>query len=150
MYVYQDKALEIRNRLETELAKTHLMAEQAWKVGASETQMKTALNLIRQSQWRWDFAVASHGASFHAPVETQRILAHGLDRALTAQLELQKVLFRLGHTEDMTFADISTKDKAQAYIGLKMDELRNNKSEFLKTTVPTWIQSARDNKRLLQ
>ncbi len=150
VYEYQDKALEIRNRLETELAKTHLMAEQAWKVGASETQMKTALNLIRQSQWRWDFAVASHGASFHAPVETQRILAHGLDRALTAQLELQKVLFRLGHTEDMTFADISTKDKAQAYIGLKMDELRNNKSEFLKTTVPTWIQSARDNKRLLQ
>jgi formate-dependent nitrite reductase cytochrome c552 subunit len=36
--------------------------------------MKPVLSLLRKSQWRWDFAVASHGASFHAPQEVIRIL----------------------------------------------------------------------------
>ena len=149
VYEYQDKALEVRNRIETELTKAHLMAEQAWKLGTTDAQMKKALQLIRQSQWRWDFGVASHGASFHAPVETQRILAHSLDRALLAQLELQKVLYKLGFTDDLKIPDLSTKAKAQAYIGLNMAELKDKKGQFTKTTVPAWIKSAREKQRLI-
>ena len=73
VYDRQAKVLETRDRLETELAKAHIEAKFAWDKGATETQMKPVLDLLRQSQWRWDFGVASHGASFHAPQEIQRI-----------------------------------------------------------------------------
>ena len=62
--------------------------------------MKDVLALIRQAQWRWDFGVASHGGSFHAPQEIQRILSHGLDRAMQARLAVSKVLAKHGYTED--------------------------------------------------
>ncbi len=73
VYERQRKANEIRNRLEQELAKAHIEAKFAWDKGATETQMKDVLALIRQAQWRWDFGVASHGGSFHAPQEIQRV-----------------------------------------------------------------------------
>ncbi len=148
VYEYQDKALEIRDRVETELSKTHIMAKAAWDKGATEAQMKKSLDLIRQAQWRWDFAVASHGASFHAPVETQRILAHSLDKTMQAQLELQKVLFAEGVT-DVPMPDISTKDKAQTYIGLDMKKLKDDKKKWIDTTVPKWIEKAKANKHLI-
>lgn len=148
VYEHQDKALEIRDRLEVELAKAHIMAKAAWDNGATDIDMKRSLQLIRQSQWRWDFAVASHGGSFHAPVETQRILAHGLDRAMLAQLELQKVLFGKGITE-IQMPDISTKDKAQAYIGLDMKTLKEKKDKWKETVIPDWVQKAKANNKLI-
>ena len=147
VYEYQDKALEIRDRIETELAKAHIMAKTAWDNGADESKMKQSLQLIRQSQWRWDFAAASHGASFHAPVETQRILAHSLEKALQAQLELQKVLFSLGVT-DVKIPDISTKEKAQKYIGLDMNKLQSEKKKWIQTTLPAWVEKARKDGKL--
>lgn len=148
VYEYQDKALEIRDRVEAELTKTHIMAKTAWDKGATEAQMKKSLALIRQAQWRWDFSVASHGASFHAPVETQRILAHSLDRTMQAQIELQKVLFAQGVT-DVPMPDISTKDKAQTYIGFDMKTLKGDKKKWIDNTVPKWIEKAKANKRLI-
>lgn len=147
VYEYQDKALEIRNRIEVELAKAHVMAKTAWDNGANEDKMKESLSLIRQAQWRWDYAVASHGGSFHAPVETQRILAHSLDRTLQAQLELQKVLFSLGVTE-VKMPDISTKEKAQEYIGLDMEKLHNDKDRWIETTLPAWLEKAKAEGKL--
>ena len=146
----QRKADEIRNRLEQELAKAHIEAEFAWNKGATEEQMKEVLALIRQAQWRWDFGVASHGASFHAPQEVQRILSHGLDRAMQARLLLCKVLERNGIMEDVPMPDISTKAKAQEYIGLDMEAERTAKDKFLKTTVPAWLEKAKANGRLIQ
>lgn len=148
VYQYQDKALEIRDRIELELSKAHIMAKIAWEKGANDQEMKRSLQLLRQAQWRWDFAVASHGASFHAPVETQRILAHSLDRSMQAQLELQKVLFAHGVTE-FDMPDISTKEKAQAHIGLDMNKLKNDKDNWNKTVVPKWIEKAKANGRLV-
>jgi len=147
VYQYQDKALEIRDRIEKELSKAHVMAKTAWEKGANDSEMAASLKLLRQAQWRWDFAVASHGASFHAPVETQRILAHSLDKSLLAQLELQKVLFSHGVT-DVQMPDISTKDKAQAFIGLDMKTLKDKKEEWKKTVVPQWIEKARKEGKL--
>lgn len=142
VYSHQDKALEIRNRVEKELSKAHIMAKAAWDNGATDEKMKEALQLIRQAQWRWDFSVASHGASFHAPVETQRILAHSLDRSYQAQIEIQKVLFSLGVT-DVKMPDISTKAKAQEYIGLDMNKLKSDKDQWNKTTLPQWLEKAK-------
>ncbi len=148
VYQYQDKALEIRNRIETELSKAHIMAKTAWDNGASDAEMAPVLKLLRQAQWRWDFAVASHGASFHAPVETQRILAHSLDKSLLAQLEVQKVLFAHG-IKEVPMPDISSKEKAQAYIGLDMKTIREKKAKWIETVVPKWLESAKEKNRLL-
>ena len=148
-YVYerQDKILETRDRLEPELAKAHIMTKAAMESGATDEELVEARTLIRAAQWRWDFGVASHGASFHAPIETQRILSHGLDKALQAQLSLQKVLARHG-ADDFIMPDISTKDKAQAYIGLDMPTLKAQKAQFMNTVVPRWLDEARQNNRI--
>lgn len=150
VYERQHKANEIRNRLETELAKAHIEAKFAWDKGASEAQMKPVLALIRQAQWRWDFGVASHGASFHAPQEIQRILSHGLDRALQARLSIAKVLAKCGYTDEVPMPDISTKEKAQLYIGLDIPTEKAAKEKFLHTVVPTWLQKAKQEGRLAQ
>ena len=109
--------------------------------------MAASLQLLRQAQWRWDFAVASHGGSFHAPVETQRILAHGLDRTMQAQLELQKILFTHGVT-NFEMPDISSKAKAQKYIGLEMEALKEKKDNWIETVVPKWLEEAKRKGRL--
>ncbi|MDR1762792.1 MAG: ammonia-forming cytochrome c nitrite reductase [Dysgonamonadaceae bacterium] len=150
VYERQMKANETRGRLETELAKAHIEAAFAWEKGATEAQMAGVLKLLRQSQWRWDFAVASHGASFHAPQEIQRILAGGLDKALQAQLAVSKVLVSLGYTGDVPIPDISTKEKAQKYIGLDIPAERAAKEKFLTTVVPEWLKSAKENNRLAE
>lgn len=147
VYEYQDKILEIRNRVEDELVKAHIMAKIAWDNGANTKEMDLPLKLIRQAQWRWDFTVASHGASFHAPVESQRILAHGLDRAMQAQLQLQSVLYSL-NVKDIAIPDISTKEKAQKYIGLDMESLSNKKREWVGKVIPEWIQKAKSEGKL--
>ncbi|NCB19195.1 MAG: ammonia-forming cytochrome c nitrite reductase [Bacteroidia bacterium] len=149
VYEYQDKILETRNRVENELVRAHVGAKFAWDKGASEKQMEPVLKLLRGAQWRWDFAVASHGASFHAPVETQRILAHSLDMSYQAQLAVNNVLKSLGVTEEIPVPDISTKEKAQQYIGLDMPKLKADKEKFMTTIVPEWLAKAKENERLL-
>jgi nitrite reductase (cytochrome c-552) len=148
-YVYerQDKLLETRNRLEPELAKTHILAKAAIEAGAGDEELAPVRALIRQAQWRWDFGVASHGAPFHAPVETQRILSQGLDKALQAQL-LLKDIFRAHDLEEAELPDISTKEKAQAYIGLDPAKLNEQKKEFLAAVVPGWLAQAKAEGRI--
>ena len=143
VYERQRKCNEIRNRVENELATAHIEAKFAWDKGATEAEMKPVLDLLRKSQWRWDFAVASHGAAFHAPQEIMRILSHSLDFANQARLKVAKVLARHGFTGDVPMPDISTKAKAQAYIGLDMKQKEADKEKFLNTVVPQWIKKAK-------
>ncbi len=143
VYERQRKCNEIRNRVENELATAHIEAKFAWDKGATEAEMKPVLDLLRKSQWRWDFAVASHGAAFHAPQEIMRILSHSLDFANQARLKVAKVLARHGYTADVPMPDISTKAKAQAYIGLDMKQKEADKEKFLNTVVPQWIKKAK-------
>ena len=147
MYQRQDDLKEIRDRLEPELAKAHILTKFAMEAGASDEDLKEIRKLIRASQWRWDYVVASHGASFHAPLESARILSHGLDKALQAQLLLKDVLNARGVT-NIEMPDISTKEKAQAYIGLDMPALEAQKAVFLETIVPEWLETARKEGRI--
>ena len=148
VYDRQRMANEIRNKLEKELAAAHIEAKFAWDKGATEATMKPVLRYIRQAQWRWDYGVASHGASFHAPQEVTRILSNGLERALQARLAISKVLANLGFTGDVPMPDISTKEKAQRYIGLNPEELQANKKKFLDVVVPKWIEQAKQKQRI--
>ena len=147
VYDRQDKILETRNRLEPELAKAHILTKMAMEAGATEEELAPVRALIRQAQWRWDYGVASHGASFHAPVETQRILSHGLDKALQAQLALKDV-FRAHDAEPPEQPDISTKALAQAYIGLDMAAFNSQKARFMSEVVPAWLAEAQADGRI--
>jgi nitrite reductase (cytochrome c-552) len=151
VYDHQDKLLEIRNRVEDELAKAHIMTKvllDSGKVAADSAEIKPVHKLLREAGWRWDFGVASHGVGLHAPVEGARILAAALDKSLLAQIEVQKLFTAHGVTFAMP--DISDKGKAQAYIGLNMEKLVADKAEFMKTIVPTWIEKAKAEGKLTQ
>lgn len=144
VYERQAKALETRIKLEDMLVKAHIEAGKAWELGATEEQMHDILMDIRHAQWRWDFTTASHGASFHAPVEVGRVLASGLNEAQEARVKLARLLASLGQYEPIPMPDISTKAKAQAYIGLDMERLRAEKKDFKENTLPKWLEEARE------
>lgn len=146
----QTKCMEIRNRAEKELAAAHIEAKFAWDKGATEQEMEPALALLRKSQWRWDFAVASHGASFHAPQEVTRILGHSLDYASQARLKIAKVLARHGYTDDVPLPDISTKAKAQQYVKINMQQKNTDKQTFLTKVVPPLEEKALVDGRIIK
>lgn len=150
VYDRQQKTRASRTKLEKQLAAAYIEAKFAWEKGATEQEMKPILQLIRSSQWRWDYAFASHGASFHAPQEVQRLFSDGLVQAQEARLLIAKVLARHGFTGDVPMPDISTKEKAQAYIGLDMPKLKEKKQRFLGQVVPKWIDDAKKNSKLIE
>ncbi len=137
-----NRVLENRGTLEDILAIAHIEAKFAWEQGATEEQMKAALMDIRHAQWRWDFAAASHGGAFHAPVEALRIIGTGIEKAQEARLKLSRILAELGHNSEVPIPDISTKEKAQAYIGLDMEKLKEEKETFKNTLLPKWVEEA--------
>ena len=138
VYSRQDRIIENRNKLEELLVRCHLEAKTAWDNGAKEEQMKEILNDIRRAQWRWDFSAAGHGNSFHSPVETGRIISGGISYAADARVKLTRLLYSLGYNKEVPYPDISTKEKAQAFIGLDMDKLRAEKKVFVETIIPEW------------
>ncbi len=150
VYERQRKCLEIRDRAEKELAAAHIEAKFAYEKGATDAEMKPIQDLIRKSQWRWDYAIASHGATFHAPQEVTRLLSHSVDYAQQARLQLCKLLAKHGFTGDVPMPDISTKAKAQAYIGLDMNTLNYKKQKFLQQVAPKWIDNAKKKGRLIE
>ena len=150
VYERQEKCLEVRDQLEDILAKAHIEAKFAWDKGATDAEMKDALQNIRKSQWRWDYAVASHGASFHAPQEVLRLMGNGINYAQEARLQIAKVLAKHGFDGDVPMPDISTKAKAQAYIGLDMKGMAEKKAAFMDNIVPQWITMAKEQGKLLE
>ncbi len=145
VYERQTKIQELRLRAEDLLVKTHFEAKKSWELGASDAEMKPALTQIRHAQWRWDFAVAGHGSSFHAPLEVARILAGSIDLAQEARATLAKIRFAHGFAGDVVTPDVSTKDKAQQVIGLDMNKLREEKDKFLKGVAPRWTDRQKEN-----
>ena len=139
----QDKVYEVRHRVEEALVKAHIEAKAAWDNGATEAEMKPIQKLIRHAQWRWDYAIASHGAAFHAPLESMRVLGSALEKAQEARLLLAQVLSKHGVELPVPMPDLSSKEKAQAYLGLDMDKLKANKVEFLENVVPKWEAEAK-------
>ena len=65
-------------------------------------------------------------------------------------LQIAKILAKHGYTGDVPMPDISTKAKAQAYIGLDMEDMRTKKEAFMENIVPQWISIAKENGKLLE
>jgi nitrite reductase (cytochrome c-552) len=135
---YKGMVNEAKMNAERQLVHAHYEAAAAWKAGASEAEMADALKAIRHAQWRWDFAIASHGVHMHNPTEALQILASSLDRAAEARVLLARVLATHGQTAAIAIPDISTKAAAQAAVGLDAAKLKADKAKFLETLAPEW------------
>ena len=144
VYDRQDKVKEIRTKLENQLVMAHVEAKTAWDQGVSAEQMKDILQDIRKAQWRWDYAAAGHGNSFHNPLELSRVISNGINQAQEARIKLARLLVQLGYNDLVDYPDISTKAKAQQYIGLDMATKNAEKQEFLKIVVPQWLEAAKE------
>ena len=140
VYASQERIHELRLRVEDALVRAHLEAKAAWDHGASQEEMKDVLLAIRHAQWRWDYATAGHGSSFHAPVEVARVLGSALDKAADARLFLARILAAHGVAQPIAMPDISSKEKAQAFMGIDINALRQKKDAFLGTVVTKWIE----------
>jgi nitrite reductase (cytochrome c-552) len=143
VYDRQDKIIANRDKLEMLLVRAHVEAKKAWDLGASEEQMKAVLTDIRHGQWRWDYAAASHGGSFHSPVEIGRVISKGITVTQEARIKLAKLFVQLGFEGEVPYPDISTKEKAQAFIGLDMDKLEAEKKAFKENLLHRWKEEAK-------
>lgn len=149
VYSRQKKAKEGMHKLEMALVRMHMEAGKAWELGATEEQMVEILQDIRHAQWRWDYSVASHGASFHSPVEVARVVTSALEVAEEGRLKLARLLSTLGYNEELPYPDISTKAKAQALVGLDMEKLEKEKEIFKENIIPQWLEEAKKREEKL-
>jgi nitrite reductase (cytochrome c-552) len=143
VYERQTKIKKNAQKLEEILVRAHVEAGKAWELGASEDQMKDILMDIRHAQWRWDYSVASHGGSFHSPLETSRIISSAIAIAQESRIKLARLHAELGNNEPIAYPDISTKAKAQAYIGLDIESLEAEKALFKQNVIPQWLEEAK-------
>jgi nitrite reductase (cytochrome c-552) len=143
VYERQDKMEEMRKLAEDALAKAHIEAKFAWDKGATESEMAPVLKLIRQAQWRWDWVAAANGLGFHSPVEASRTMANAIQKAEAARAQIVRVLAKRGYVDAIPLPDISTKAKAQAFIGLDMAVLNSEKQDFLSKIIPEWDAAAK-------
>jgi nitrite reductase (cytochrome c-552) len=144
VYDRQDRVKELLLIAEDALVRTHLEAEFAWSKGATEESMKPILRLIRHAQWRWDWVSAGNGVGFHSPAEALRTLGTSIQKSQEAHAELVRILAARGILEPLALPDVSTKEKAQKYVGLDMAQLRAEKDQFLRETPAAWDQKGKE------
>jgi nitrite reductase (cytochrome c-552) len=143
VYDRQDRVTELRQLAEGSLTRAHIEAKAAWDAGATETEMKPALTLIRHAQWRWDWVAAANGVGFHAPLEAARVLGTSIQKAEEARRLISQVLMNHGVKHPVAMPDLSTIQKAQAYIGLDVPKLQAEKAAFIQHELPQWDQNAK-------
>jgi len=129
------------------LAKAHLETAKAMKVGATDEELKAVRADIRSAQWKWDYAVASHPAFFHAPEETLRLLSVANETAMQARLKLVSILAKHG-VMNYSAPDFSTKEKAQKLAGVPLKKLVDAKLKFKATLEKEWQKQAVRNGNL--
>jgi nitrite reductase (cytochrome c-552) len=143
VYERQYRIIENRDKLEELLVRAHVEAKKAWDLGVVENDMKEPLRDIRHAQWRWDYAAAGHGGSFHSPVEIGRVIGTGISIAQDARIKLARILAKLGYHDEIPYPDLATKAKAQEFIGLPMDKLILEKEDFKRNLLPVWLEEAK-------
>ncbi|MBC8237366.1 MAG: ammonia-forming cytochrome c nitrite reductase [Helicobacteraceae bacterium] len=129
------------------LAKAHLETAKAMEAGASDEELKAIRGHIRSGQWKWDYAVASHPAFFHAPEETLRLLAVANEEAMQARIALVSVLAKHG-VMNYSAPDFSNKTKAQELAGVPLEKLVAEKLKFKETLEQEWYKTAVANGNL--
>ncbi len=138
----QRRVSELRRVAEKNLARVHIEAKHAWDAGASEDEMAPVLELIRHAQWRWDWVAAANAMGFHSPSEALRVLATSIQKSQEASLKLTSVFRAYDVPYPIEMPDLSTKEKAQEYIGLDMEQIRKEKAEWKEQVLPQWLSAS--------
>lgn len=115
VYDIQDKNRELLDTAENSITALHLEIGEAKEKGATDEDLAEARKLVSKAQFEWDYVAASNGMGFHAPQETARVLAKANATAMEGRMALQSVRIKLGLGK-VTIPDISSKEKAQAFI----------------------------------
>ena len=149
VYTRQNRVIELLTLAEEALVAAHIEAKAAWDAGATAEEMKPVQTLIRHAQWRWDWVAAANGYGFHSPVEASRVLGTAIQKAESARTALTRVLFTHGVTDPVPMPDISTKEKAQAYVGLDMDKIHAIKERQQAENFPAWDKAAAEREAQL-
>ena len=84
--VIQDRNFQLLQRAGKALMDQLDAIADAKKRGATTEQLKPALELQRQAQWRLDFIAAENSMGFHAPQEAAKVLAEAVDLARQGEL----------------------------------------------------------------
>ena len=142
----QDKITELKLIAERSLAAAHIEAAAAYRAGADSAELVPALTLIRHAQWRWDWVSAANGVGFHSPLEAARVLGTSIQRSEESRRFITQILIKYHASPVVPFPDLSTKAKAQAFIGLDMKKLIGEKAEFKKTILPEWDKKAKESR----
>lgn len=129
VYDRQRKVKEIRDQSEIALVRAHVEEKAVWEAGATDKEMEAPLQHIRSAQWYWDYAAAGHGSSFHSPVEVSRIIGLSINESAQARVLLARVLASHGRTSEVPYPDISSKEKAQQFIDLPMDQPKEGRPQ---------------------
>ena len=130
---------ELHKKAMQVIAKAHLEAGKALELGATAEEMKPIQQDIRHAQWRWDFAIAAHGSFFHAPEETLRVLGSSIDQGQEARIKL-RILLAKYDAAAFEAPDFSSKEKAQAVIGLPFEKMVDDKNKFLEGLKEDWFK----------
>jgi nitrite reductase (cytochrome c-552) len=116
----QDKVAAARHKTEDILVKAHFDIAAAMEAGLGDEDLKEARTLVRHGQFRWDYVAANNGMGFHAPQESQRILADALNDGQNARVAVAKALGKKGVATPDTTPDVSQRaqafEVAQAYV----------------------------------
>ncbi len=99
------------------------------------TEMNSLLTKVRNAQWFWDSATASHGIYAHNPEEAKRLLVKSnaiLDQAIA---EADKLLAKYAPKYKYDASKYDTKAEAQAAAGLSFEKMDAAKGKFLKERV---------------
>lgn len=121
-------------KVEGLLVKAHYEAAAAWDAGATWPVMNDAIMAIRHSQWRWDFAMASHGLYAHNPEEGNALLDMALRQVKYARTSLDEILKKFD-VKSVNYPDISSKASAHAAVGIELEKLTEAKKKFIKEDV---------------
>ncbi len=145
----QNRVKQLMRIAERTIAAAHIEAKAAWDANATEEEMAPILKLIRHAQWRWDWVAAANGAGFHSPVESSRVLGTAIQKGEEARRELVRVLARHGIVDPIPMPDISTKEKAQQFVGLDMDAIRAVKNRQRTEVFPEWDRAGAEREAKL-
>ncbi len=116
VYAIQDKTNELRNITENALVQAHFTIGDAARLGATDADLTGPRETLRRAQMYWDYVAANNGMGFHAPQEAARLLAKSTNMAQECRLATERIRARRGALDPAPLPDISTKEKAQAYV----------------------------------
>ncbi len=86
----QDRNFNLLQRVGQALMEQLDVIRAARQAGATDGQLREALEFQRKAQWRLDFIAAENSMGFHAPQEAARILGEAVDYARQGQISALK------------------------------------------------------------